>query len=79
MKYELHGLLTAIIIVHPALAEGYRFHLCCSLSRSVMNLNIAGDGLTLRQPVLLPPDLSLQTGREGSWVGGRMDMRDRVT
>lgn len=39
----------------------------------VINIIIAGNGLTLTQPALLPQNLSLQTGREkGSWVGVRM-------
>lgn len=36
----------------------------------VINIIIAGNGLTLTQPALLPQNLSLQTGREkGGWVG----------
>lgn len=33
-------------------------------TQQVINIIIAGNGLTLKQPVLLPQNLSLQTGRE---------------
>lgn len=75
------GFWTAIIIVNSTytLAEGYRFHLCYSLNSTVINIIIAGNGLTLTQPVLLP-NSSLQTGRgKKGRLGGRMEIRDRMT
>lgn len=39
----------------------------------VINIIIAGNGLTLTQPALLPQNLSLQTGRGNGGLGGEMD------
>lgn len=38
-------------------------------TQGVINIIIAGNGLTLKQPALLPPKLSLQTGEEKRGVG----------
>lgn len=42
-------------------------------TQRVINIIIAGNGLTLTQPARLPQNLSVQTGREKGGLGGRID------